>query len=389
MLNSKADKIYKQSEFIMQNTFLESQLNGDTMSIRLKDLWVFENVSNLISALNNIDLSNSSKVIFECAGIDEIDIAGAWVLISKSHDYQDRDINIDFQGFKAAHYKFLEHINRVSNTENISEESRAPSFSNRLKRFFVSLGLRATSGLQDIGQIVHFIADGARNPSKLLFKETIRQISETGIKAIPVVSLVAFLMGVVMAYQGATQLQKFGASIFVVDMVAISMLRELGVILAGIMVAGRSGSAFAAAIGVMNINEETDALRVMGLNPNQILILPRLLGLLISLPLLTLIADIAGIAGGMLLSVTVLDISAVQFMHRMREGVELNTFLVGIYKAPVFAILIASVATLRGMQVKSSAEELGRLTTVAVVQSITLIIIADGLFAVIFSKMGI
>ena len=389
MLNSKADKIYKQSEFIMQNTFLESQLNGDTMSIRLKDLWVFENVSNLISALNNIDLSNSSKVIFECAGIDEIDIAGAWVLISKSHDYQDRDINIDFKGFKAAHYKFLEHINRVSNTENISEESRAPSFSNRLKRFFVSLGLRATSGLQDIGQIVHFIADGARNPSKLLFKETIRQISETGIKAIPVVSLVAFLMGVVMAYQGATQLQKFGASIFVVDMVAISMLRELGVILAGIMVAGRSGSAFAAAIGVMNINEETDALRVMGLNPNQILILPRLLGLLISLPLLTLIADIAGIAGGMLLSVTVLDISTVQFMHRMREGVELNTFLVGIYKAPVFAILIACVATLRGMQVKSSAEELGRLTTVAVVQSITLIIIADGLFAVIFSKMGI
>lgn len=389
MLNSKADKIYKQSEFIMQNTFLESQLNGDTMSIRLKDLWVFENVSNLISALNNIDLSNSSKVIFECAGIDEIDIAGAWVLISKSHDYQDRDINIDFQGFKAAHYKFLEHINRLSNTENISEESRAPSFSNRLKRFSVSLGLRATSGLQDIGQIVHFIADGARNPSKLLFKETIRQISETGIKAIPVVSLVAFLMGVVMAYQGATQLQKFGASIFVVDMVAISMLRELGVILAGIMVAGRSGSAFAAAIGVMNINEETDALRVMGLNPNQILILPRLLGLLISLPLLTLIADIAGIAGGMLLSVTVLDISTVQFMHRMREGVELNTFLVGIYKAPVFAILIACVATLRGMQVKSSAEELGRLTTVAVVQSITLIIIADGLFAVIFSKIGI
>ena len=373
----------------MQNTFLESQLNGDTISIRLKDHWVFENVSNLISALNNIDLSSSSKVIFECAGIDEIDIAGAWVLISKTHDYQDRDINIDFQGFKAAHYKFLEHINRVSNTEDISEESRAPSFSNRLKRFFVSLGLRATSGLQDIGQIVHFIADGARNPSKLLFKETIRQISETGIKAIPVVSLVAFLMGVVMAYQGATQLQKFGASIFVVDMVAISMLRELGVILAGIMVAGRSGSAFSAAIGVMNINEETDALRVMGLNPNQILILPRLLGLLISLPLLTLIADIAGIAGGMLLSVTVLDISTVQFMHRMREGVELNTFLVGIYKAPVFAILIASVATLRGMQVQSSAEELGRLTTVAVVQSITLIIIADGLFAVIFSKMGI
>lgn len=373
----------------MHNTFLESHSNDGIVSISLKDHWTFENVSNLNSALNNVDLNKSSKVIFECGGLSEIDIAGAWVLISKSHDYQERDITTDFQGFKAAHYKFLEHINKVSDSDTISKEIRNQSFNNRLRRFFVSLGHRATSGIEDMGQIVHHIADGSRNPSKLLFKETIQQISETGIKAIPIVALVSFLMGVVMAYQGAIQLQKFGASIFVVDLVAISMLREMGVILAGIMVAGRSGSAFAAAIGVMNINQETDALRVMGLNPNQILILPRLLGLLISLPLLTLIADLAGLAGGMLLSITVLDISSVQFIERVRNGVELHTFLVGISKAPVFAVLIACVSTLRGMQVRSSAEELGRLTTVAVVQSITLIIVADGIFAIIFSRIGI
>jgi phospholipid/cholesterol/gamma-HCH transport system permease protein len=222
-----------------------------------------------------------------------------------------------------------------------------------------------------------------------MLKETVRQIDQTGVKGIPIVFMISFLMGLVMAYQGALQLEKFGATIFVVDMVSISVLREMGVLLAAIMVAGRSGSAFAASLGVMNLNEEIDALRVMGLNPNQILILPRVFGLLIALPLLTLVADLAGLAGGMLLSTTVLDIGVTQFTERVLNGVDLKTFLVGISKAPVFALLIAGVATLRGMQVKSSADELGRLTTVAVVQSIFLIIVADGIFTVIFARYGI
>jgi phospholipid/cholesterol/gamma-HCH transport system permease protein len=196
-------------------------------------------------------------------------------------------------------------------------------------------------------------------------------------------------MGLVMAYQGALQLEKFGATIFVVDLVAISVLREMGVVLAAIMVAGRSGSAFAASIGVMNLNEETDALRVMGLNPNQVLVLPRVLALVIALPLLTVVSDLAGLAGGMLLSIMVLDIGVTQFIERVISGADLQTFMVGFSKAPVFALLIGAVATLRGLQVKSSAEELGRLTTVAVVQSIFLIIFADGIFTVIFARYGI
>jgi len=171
-------------------------------------------------------------------------------------------------------------------------------------------------------------------------------------------------------------------------LVTISVLREMGVIMAAIMVAARSGSAFAASLGVMNLNQETDALRVMGLNPNQVLVLPRILALLIALPLLTVLSDVAGLAGGMLLSTTVLDISATQFLERMTGGADLQTFMVGMSKAPVFALLIGGVATLRGLQVKSSAEELGRLTTVAVVQSIFLIILADGVFTVIFARYG-
>jgi phospholipid/cholesterol/gamma-HCH transport system permease protein len=161
------------------------------------------------------------------------------------------------------------------------------------------------------------------------------------------------------------------------------------VLLAAIMVAGRSGSAFAAALGVMKLNEEVDAMRVLGLNPNQVLIIPRILGLVIALPILTLFADIAGIAGGALIAVGSMGISSLQFIERVAYSTDLADFYVGLSKAPVFALLIAMVGTLRGMQVKSSAEELGQKTTMAVVQSIFMIIVADAFFATLFTRMGI
>ncbi|MEM9316052.1 MAG: ABC transporter permease, partial [Pseudomonadota bacterium] len=204
-----------------------------------------------------------------------------------------------------------------------------------------------------------------------------------------VVALIGFLMGLVMAYQGALQLKQFGATVFVVDLVAISVLREMGVLMAAIMVAGRSGSAFAASLGVMNLNQETDALRVMGLNPNRILIAPRVLALVLALPLLTIVANVAGLAGGWVVCSTLLDMSASLFLQRLTDAADLSTLLVGLSKAPVFALLIGAVATLRGMQVESSAEELGRMTTVAVVQAIFLIVLADGVFTVIFARYGL
>ena len=252
-----------------------------------------------------------------------------------------------------------------------------------------SLGKAATSALQDVGFITTTVLQGITRPSSLAFRETIRQVYQTGVRAIPIVCLISFLMGVVIAYQGATQLAKFGADVFVADLVTISVLREMGVIMAAIMVAGRSGSAFAASLGVMKLNQELDALRVMGLNPNQVLVAPRVLGLIIALPLLTGFADFSGLAGGLFLSTFVLDISVVQFMDRAADSADLTTLLVGLVKAPVFAFLIGAVGTLRGLQVTSSAEELGRLTTMAVVQAITLIVMADAVFTFIFVRLGI
>ncbi len=200
-------------------------------------------------------------------------------------------------------------------------------------------------------------------------------------------SLIAFLISVIVAYLGAQQLSRFGADIFVVDLVTISVLREMGVLLTAIIVAGRSGSAFAAEIGVMQLNEETDALRAMGMNPIELLVLPRVLALMIVMPLLTVIADAMGLAGGGLLSLLNLHIPLPQFISRLRESLAPTTFWSGLIKAPVFALLIAMVGTYRGMQVRDSARELGRLTTVAVVQSIFLVILADALFAILFVQI--
>jgi phospholipid/cholesterol/gamma-HCH transport system permease protein len=277
----------------------------------------------------------------------------------------------------------------VGGVETSDDDRVAVIDQQRIRHSVESLGKAATSALQDVGFITTTVLQGITRPSALAFRETIRQIYQTGVQAIPIVCLISFLMGVVVAYQGATQLSKFGADVFVADLVTISILREMGVIMAAIMVAGRSGSAFAASLGVMKLNEELDALRVMGLNPNQVLVAPRVLGLIVALPLLTGFANLAGLAGGLFLSTVILDISAVQFIDRAAASADLTTLLVGLVKAPVFAFLIGAVGTLRGLQVSSSAEELGRLTTVAVVQAITLIVAADAAFTFAFVRLGI
>ena len=216
-----------------------------------------------------------------------------------------------------------------------------------------------------------------------------RHVYDTGITAIPIVALIAFLISVILAYMGAQQLRKFGADIFVVDLVTVGVLRELGVLLTAIIVAGRSGSAFAAEIGAMKLNEEVDALQAIGVNPIEVLVLPRVLGLIIALPLLTVIADAIGLVGGGLLCRALLGMPLVQYMNRANEAIARSTFWVGLIKAPVFAVLIALAGTWCGMRVRGSSRDLGRMTTLAVVQAIFMVILADALFAMLFMEMDV
>ena len=228
-----------------------------------------------------------------------------------------------------------------------------------------------------------------RAPRRLRWRPILHNVQAAGVDALPITGLLSFLMGVVIAYQGADQLQRFGANIFVVDLVALAMLRELSPLLTAIIVAGRSGSAFAAELGAMQLNEEVDALRAMGVEPMEVLVLPRLVGLVIALPLLTLVSDLIGLAGGGLLCHWLLGMPLVQYTNRVIESIASTTFWVGLLKAPVFAVLIALAGTRCGFRVRSSTRELGRLTTLAVVQSIFLVMLAGALFAVLFMELDI
>jgi len=371
------------------NEFLTVEKKAGTLTVKLRNEWLFKNVTRFQSELDAIDPADCKNVQFVCEGLNEFDLTGAWALYDKSLDFEETGYESEFVGFKAAHFKFLRHIIDVAAVNEYDPDFFNPVPHNLLKEQLEKFGAATIRGFEAFGFIARSIIDGCRDTSLLVVGETLRQIHETAIRAIPIVMIITFLMGVVLAYQASGQLAKFGVTIFVVDLVASSVLREVGVLLAAVMVAGRSGSAFAAAIGTMKLNEEIDALRVMGLNPNQILILPRVLGLTVAMPFLTMFANAAGLAGGAFICVMVLDISLLQFYQRVASSVDMMDLWVGLIKAPFFALLIAATGTLRGMQVTGSAEELGRLTTLAVVQSIFLIIIADAFFTILFSRIGI
>jgi phospholipid/cholesterol/gamma-HCH transport system permease protein len=371
------------------SSYLVAESQPDRLLVSIKGQWVFDEVLALEDATATVLPEPGQVVVFQCAGLEDIDIAGAWVLYDRTEQLSELGIKSELTGFKAAHLKFLQNIIDAAAIREYEEPVEAPERPRVLREAVEQLGSATTAHIEDLGTIARYILDGVRRPSLIMVGETIKHIYHTGVQAIPVVVVITFLIGIVTAHQAAGQLEKFGATVLVVDLVSISITREMGVLLAAIMVAGRSGSAFAAALGVMKLNEEVDAMRVLGLNPNQVLIIPRILGLVIALPMLTVFADIAGIAGGALIAVGSMGISSLQFIERVVYSTDLADFYVGLSKAPVFALLIAMVGTLRGMQVKSSAEELGQKTTMAVVQSIFMIIVADAFFATLFTRMGI
>lgn len=350
--------------------------------------WSLPDTPAIEAALTTLPGTLTGKVNCDWSQADASGIGAVWLLLARLADAGVHPGDIRHSG-NPPH--FLELLQRLNHERHAARaKPSAPSFEGLVGKLglFAVLQSRHARGVIDFfGRIVTVFGQMPRRPAAVRTSSLVRHMYETGITAIPIVSLIAFLISVIVAYLGAQQLARFGADIFVVDLVTISVLREMGVLLTAIIVAGRSGSAFAAEIGVMQLNEETDALRAMGLNPIEVLVVPRVLALVLVLPGLTIIADAMGLAGGGLLSLLNLHIPLPQFIHRMHESLAPTTFWAGLIKAPIFALLIAMVGTYRGMQVKDSARELGRLTTMAVVQSIFFVILADALFAVLFVQI--
>lgn len=266
----------------------------------------------------------------------------------------------------------------------------------RWRQLVIQLGKGGDAVLRDgfdvvtfVGRAAHAFALGAVHPRSLRPASISRQIAETGLHALPIVGLMAVMISVVIGYQGVAQLRGYGAEAFTINLVAVSVLREMGVLITAIMVAGRSGSAFTAEIGVMRAREEIDALETMGMDPIELLVLPRLIGLVITLTLLTFFADVMGLLGGALIAHSLLQISPLQYLDRVHQAVDLSDFFVGLVKAPIFAFFIGVIGCMHGLRGQGSAESVGRETTRAVVKSIFLVIVLDALFSVLFEKLGL
>ena len=240
-----------------------------------------------------------------------------------------------------------------------------------------------------VGRAASWTLNALIHPHSLRPASISRHVAETGINALPIIGLMAFMIAIVIGYQGVAQLRPFGGEDLTINLVAVSVLREMGVLITSIMVAGRSGSAFAAEIGVMQTREEVDALKVMGIEPMQVLVVPRVIALVITLPLLTFFADIMGLIGGAAISQFLLDVSPTQYLTRLPQVVDGSDLFVGLFKAPVFAFFIAIIGCMHGLRVTGSAESVGRETTRAVVKSIFLVLVLDAFFSILFEKLGV
>lgn len=364
---------------------------GGRERIALRGRWTVVEAPALESRLRAAPLPAARELLLDASGLEALDITGAWLVRDLERRLRESGANVAWAPGRPASLEFIDRTMTGIRPPPPDEESL--SLITGTLRGVGRTAVLARDGALDalgfVGVVTAGFGRALSSLKRLRLPSVVRHVYETGLTAVPIVALIAFLIAVIVAYIGAQQLRKFGGEIFVVDLVTVSVLRELGVLLTAIIVAGRSGSAFAAEIGAMKLNEEVDALRAMGMDPIEVLVVPRILGLVLALPALTVLADAMGLAGGALLSWYLIDIPFNQYVERVQGSISEFTFWVGIIKAPVFAVLIATVGTLRGMQVQTSSRELGRLTTVAVVQSIFLVILADALFAVLFMELDI
>ena len=259
----------------------------------------------------------------------------------------------------------------------------------RIGRSVVAVAEQALAMLSFVGESSMALGGWFSHPVRVRWRPILFNLRSAGFNALPIVGLLSFLLGIVVAYQGADQLRQYGANIFVTDLVGLSMLREFAPLMTAIIVAGRSGSAYAAQIGTMSVTQEIDAMRTLGIAPLEMLVLPKLIALLIALPLLTVFADVMGVAGGMLMAQAQLGVSYGEFLDRFPHAVSVTSYLVGLGKAPVFAVIVVMVGCYQGFMTRGGPESVGQHTTRAVVQSIFLVIVADALFSIAFSVLGL
>lgn len=363
-------------------------IGDDGLTVRCTGAWIVRGIARLEQQLTRVAWPETDDLVFDCTALTALDTSGAWLLQRTVRELEQRGRQVAITGLRPEFISLLQLVASCAMVPQSAPPAR-PNFLIRIGRQSWQGWLNMSGMLAFIGETASILLYSCIQPRRIRWRAILRNIQTAGFEALPIVGLLSLLMGLVIAYQGADQLQRFGANIFIADLVGLSMLRELSPMLTAIIVAGRSGSAYAAEIGTMKVTEEIDALRTIGVGPTELLVLPKLIALVIALPLLTVFADVTGVLGGMIMARSKLDVSFDIFLDRLGDAVSMSSFLTGIGKAPVFAAIIALVGCYQGLQVTGSADSVGRQTTVSVVHAIFLVILFDALFSIVFNWLSI
>ena len=333
-------------------------------------------------------MGDQPSIVLDLTALEALDTAGAWLIDRARAAVTGAGGQARLEGAQPGQEILLgEAHHRTFEQAKAPQGSAIMALLSGVGAAVAGVGRDLAEGLVFLGQIVSASARILFKPARLRTTSVVFHLEAFGLQGAPIIILINFLVGCIVAQQGIFQLQRFGAATFAVDLIGILVLRELAVLLTSIMVAGRSGSAITAEIGSMKMREEIDALRVMGMDPVEVLIVPRFLALLIALPLLTFVADMAAISGGLVVAWAYGGVSPEVFLSRLQNVIQMNTFLVGLIKAPFMAAMIALIASVEGFAVQGSAESLGRRVTASVVKSIFMVIVVDGLFAMFFAAI--
>lgn len=342
----------------------------------------------LDQAFKKLNRSLSSPVILNAEAITRMDSSGAWQLYQWKKQLA-KKTDVQLMGLSKKHLALFAMIEKAAQQLKPLPYIKPYTGLALLGKKVFEQWHELKSFLRFIGKTFITAWQTVWHPSQLRGRAILSIIENTGLDALGIIALLSFMIGIVITYQMGFQLRNFGATLFIIDLLGLVILREFAPLLTAIMIAGRSGSAFTAQLGMMKIKEEVDALNTMGVLPSQLLILPRIWGLLIALPLLTVWADIFGLLGGMAMTHNMLNISYTDFLQRFPKVVSPSSLIIGIGKAPVFALIIANTACFQGLRVSGSADSVGRQTTRSVVQGIFFIIVADALFSILFSQLNI
>jgi len=370
---------------------LDVEETADEARLVARGAWLLSNGRAAERLIDSIVLKPKRRVVMDLSRVVALDTAGAWLLHRLRAAVEFEGARVELTGLPEYRRQLIEEVEGHVPVPWAPE--RKPLSWRRLPEAVGRRSVMIVGDLVDVLNVLGAFTAGLAvciaQPRRLRVTSIVSNFDATGLGAVPIMMLMSFLIGAIIAQQGAFYLRQFGAEVFVVDLVGVLVLREIGVILTAIMFAGRSGSAFTAEIGSMKMREEIDALHVIGMSPMEVLILPRLIALMIALPVLTFISDLAALAGAAMVAVTYVGMPMDTFLQQLQDAITVNTLMVGIVKAPFMALIIGLVACVEGLKVEGSAESLGRQTTTSVVKAIFMVIVIDGVFAIFFATIDV